>query len=95
MSREVINIMETFEYTPKGVCSSKMLFEIEGDLILYIKIIGGCPGNSLGIRALTKGKTIDEIISKLNGIKCGYKDTSCPDQISVGLNQYKQKRDLK
>lgn len=87
--------METFEYTPKGVCSSKMIFNIEGDTILDVKIIGGCPGNGLGVRSLIKNQNINDVINKLDGIRCGFKNTSCPDQISNGLKEYKQKRDLK
>lgn len=86
--------METFEYLPKGVCSSKMVFKIDGDIVIDIKVIGGCPGNSLGVRALCQNQNIDYIINKLEGIRCGYKNTSCPDQISIALKQYKQKRDL-
>ena len=87
--------METFEYTPKGVCSSKMVFQIDGDTIIDAKVIGGCPGNSLGVRALVRNQNIDDIIDKLDGIRCGFKSTSCPDQISNALKEYKQKRDLK
>lgn len=86
--------MEKFEYTPKGVCSSKMIFEIEGDTIIDAKVIGGCPGNSLGIRTLIKNQKIDDIIEKLSGIKCGFKSTSCPDQLAKALKDYKEKRDL-
>lgn len=84
--------METFEYTPKGVCSSKMIFNIENDKVLDVKVIGGCPGNSLGIRELCKGQEIDYIIEKLEGIKCGFKNTSCPDQIATALKEYKKNR---
>lgn len=87
--------METFEYTPIGVCSSKMIFKIEGDTVIDIRVIGGCPGNSLGVRALCQNQKIDDIINKLEGIRCGYKLTSCPDQISKALKEYKKKRDLK
>lgn len=86
--------MEKFEYIPKGVCSSKMVFEIEGDTIIDAKVIGGCPGNGLGIRALVKNQKIDDIIDKLSGIKCGFKSTSCPDQLAKALKDYKEKRDL-
>ena len=85
--------MKTFEYTPKGVCSSKMIFNIEDDIIKDVKIIGGCPGNGLGVRALVQNQKIDDVINKLDGIRCGFKTTSCPDQISVALKEYKQKRD--
>ena len=87
--------MKTFEYTPKGVCSSKIIFNIDNNKVLDIKIIGGCPGNSLGIISLLKDQEIDYIIEKLDGIKCGFKNTSCPDQIANALKEYKQKRDLK
>ncbi len=87
--------METFEYLPKGVCSSKMVFKIDGDTVIDIKVIGGCPGNSLGVRALCQSQKTNDIIDKLDGIRCGYKSTSCPDQISKALKEYKQKRDLK
>lgn len=86
--------MEIFEYIPRGVCSSKMIFEIYNDIIINVKVIGGCPGNSLGVSALVKNQKINDIIDKLDGIKCGLKNTSCPDQISKALKDYKQKRDL-
>ena len=86
--------MEIFEYSPKGVCSSKMIFKIDNNTIIDVKIIGGCPGNSLGVSALVKNQKIDDIINKLDGIRCGFKNTSCPDQISNALKEYKQKRDL-
>jgi uncharacterized protein (TIGR03905 family) len=86
--------VETFEYTPKGVCSSKIIFNIDNNKVLDAKIIGGCPGNSLGIRSLLKDQEIDYIIDKLDGIKCGFKNTSCPEQIANALKEYKQKRDL-
>lgn len=88
-------MMEIFEYNPKGVCSSKMIFKIEDNNIIDIKIIGGCPGNSLGVRSLIQNQKIDDIIEKLDGIRCGFKNTSCPDQISIALKEYKQKRDFK
>jgi len=86
--------METFEYIPAGVCSSKIIYNIEDNKIIDIKIIGGCPGNCLGIKKLLQNQNIDYVIEKLNGIRCGNKNTSCPDQISQGLIKYKEKRDL-
>lgn len=79
-----------FEYIPKGVCSSKMIFQIENDIIKDIKIIGGCPGNSLGVTKLCKNRRIEEVINMLKGIKCGIKNTSCPDQLAQALEQYKK-----
>ena len=80
----------TFEYTPQGVCSIKMIFEIEGNIIKDLKIIGGCPGNTVGVSMLVKGRTV-EVINMLKGIPCGGKTTSCPDQISHALLEYKEK----
>lgn len=88
-------MMKIFEFKPTGICSTKIIFNIEDDKVLDVKVIGGCPGNGLGIRSLLKDQNIDYIIEKLNGIKCGFKPTSCPDQIAQGLKAYKQKRDLK
>ena len=83
--------METIEYSPKGVCPSKMIFTIDNNIIKDMKVIGGCPGNLLGIRSLCIDKDIDAVIDKLKGIRCGFKPTSCPDQIATALLQYKEK----
>ena len=60
-----------------------MIFQIEDDIIKDLKVIGGCPGNLLGISNLVKGENINTVISKLEGVRCGFKQTSCPDQISI------------
>lgn len=78
-----------FEYMPKGVCSMKMIFEIEGNIIKNLEIIGGCPGNTIGVSRLVSGKTVDEVINMLKGIPCGRRITSCPDQVSRALEEYK------
>ena len=80
-----------YVYTPRGVCSIKMIFNIDGDVIKTLKIIGGCPGNTIGVSKLVEGKKIDEVINLLKGITCGGKGTSCPDQVSIALEEYKQK----
>lgn len=82
-----------FEYKPIGVCSSKIIFNIENNKIIDFKVIGGCPGNLLGIKNLIINEDIDFVINKLSGIKCGFKSTSCPDQIANALIEYKNKRD--
>lgn len=81
--------MSTFEYTPKGVCSRKMIFDLDGDIIRSVEVIGGCNGNLKGISSLLKGQNVNEIISRLEGITCGPKSTSCPDQIAQALKAYK------
>ncbi len=77
-----------YEYSPKGVCSTKMIFELDGDRIESMEVINGCNGNLKGISALVRGKKIDEVIEALDGITCGMKPTSCPDQIARGLKTY-------
>jgi len=78
-----------FVYKPKGVCSAQMIFEIEDDRIISLQVIGGCHGNLQGISSLVKGMNIDDVINRLEGIRCGMKPTSCPDQISKALKEYK------
>lgn len=77
-------------YSPQGgVCSREMIIDIEGNHIAKVQVVKGCHGNSLGIAALLKGMAIDEAISRLEGITCGRKDTSCPDQLAQALKEYK------
>ena len=85
--------MEKFVYRPRGVCSSLMEFMIEDGVIKDLKITGGCDGNLKGIIQLVKGCKVDEVIEKLENIKCGFKNTSCPDQISKALKEYKNNED--
>ena len=80
-----------YRYKPEGVCSYEMIFEIEGDIVKSLKIIGGCPGNTVGVSKLIENKKIDDIIKMLKGIDCGSKGTSCPDQIARALEKYKKK----
>jgi uncharacterized protein (TIGR03905 family) len=80
-----------YRYTPQGVCSMQMIFEIDENIIKGLKIIGGCPGNTIGVSKLVEGKSIDEIIGMLKGIPCGKKSTSCPDQIARALEEYKNR----
>ena len=77
----------TIEYTPKGVCSQKMLIEVEDGVVQDISVLGGCNGNLKGICSLVKGMKVDEVIKRLDGIKCGMKGTSCPDQLAQALKQ--------
>mgnify|MGYP004529347211 FL=1 len=76
-------------YRPKGVCSQLMDIDIEDGKIESVKVTGGCSGNLQGISSLLKGMDVDEAISRMEGIRCGFKSTSCPDQIAQALKQYK------
>ena len=80
-----------YRYQPEGVCSYDMIFEIDGDVVKSLKIIGGCPGNTVGVSKLIENKKIDDIIKMLKGIDCGSRGTSCPDQIARALEEYKKK----
>jgi len=74
-------------YKTKGTCSQQIDIEIKDGVIDSVKFFGGCNGNLQGISALVKGMTPEEAISKLKGIKCGFKSTSCPDQLATALEQ--------
>ncbi|MDD6728804.1 MAG: TIGR03905 family TSCPD domain-containing protein [Eubacteriales bacterium] len=80
-----------YKYTPTGVCSQLITIDVdeESETINGIQFLGGCNGNLKGISALSKGKTLDEVISSLKGIQCGMKGTSCPDQLARALQQIK------
>lgn len=82
-----------FSYKPNGVCSSKFIISINDDtkIINWVKIIGGCAGNTVGISNLVKGMKVDEVIQRLKGIPCGMKGTSCPDQLAKALEEYMKK----
>ena len=76
------------QYKTSGTCSQLIDLEIEGDVIQSVAFTGGCNGNLKGISALGAGMKLDEAISKLKGIQCGHKTTSCPDQLARALEQY-------
>ena len=77
----------TYEFTPSGVCSQKIIFELDGETVKNVKFIGGCNGNLKGIGALVEGMNKDEVIERLSGIRCGFKRTSCPDQLAKALSE--------
>lgn len=81
----------TFEYIPRGVCSRKMVFDIEDGVIKSLEVIGGCNGNLKGISSLVTGMKPEDVISRLEGITCGSKPTSCPAQIAEALKKYLSK----
>ena len=82
--------MDKISYVTKGVCSRRIDLEIENDTVISAKFIGGCAGNTQGVAALVKGMSVDEAISRLSGIRCGFKPTSCPDQLATALKDYKE-----
>ena len=82
-----------FTYKTNGVCSRSIDIEIENDTLVSVNYMGGCNGNLKGIAALVQGMKIDEVISRLEGIRCGFKSTSCPAQLAEALKQYKSQKD--
>lgn len=80
-----------YRYIPEGVCSSEMIIQMDGDIIKSVKIVGGCPGNTLAVSVMVEGHNIDEVIKKLKGIPCRNRGTSCPDQLARALEQIKEK----
>ena len=80
--------MERFTYKTKGVCAREIEIQLEGDVIAEVRFVGGCSGNTQGVSALVKGMTVSEAVSRLEGIRCGFKATSCPDQLATALKAY-------
>jgi len=76
-----------YTYYTEGVCSQVMEIELDGDVVKDVNVIGGCNGNLQGICSLVKGMKVDDVIEKLEGIRCGGKETSCPDQLTKALKQ--------
>ena len=74
-----------YTYYPQGVCSMMMEIDLDGDTIKEVVVTGGCNGNLQGVSRLIQGMIVDEAISKLEGIRCGFKPTSCPDQMAKAL----------
>lgn len=74
-----------YEYKTSGVCAGKIVFEVENDIVHNVRFIGGCSGNTQGVSKLAEGMAIDEVIARLQGIRCGMKATSCPDQLARAL----------
>lgn len=77
------------EYAPKGVCSRKITFDITDHKVTNVQFLGGCAGNTQGVARLIEGMDVDDAISRLDGIQCGFKGTSCPDQLAQALKAAK------
>ena len=73
------------KFQPQGVCSKQIVIDVEDGIVNNVKFIGGCSGNTQGVRALAKGMQVNEVIERLQGIRCGARPTSCPDQLAKAL----------
>ena len=79
-----------FEYKTKGTCTQRIFFEIEEGKLHNVQYLGGCNGNLQGIAKLVEGMDVDEVIKRVEGIQCGMKPTSCPDQLATALKEAKE-----
>lgn len=77
----------TYTYKTHGVCSSQIKFDLEDGIVKNVRFSGGCMGNTQGVARLCEGRTKKELIKLLSGIKCGFKDSSCPDQLAQALKE--------
>ena len=76
-----------YEYKTKGTCSQRIFFEVEDGIVKNVQFVGGCNGNLKGIAALVEGMRIEDVVSRVEGIRCGMKATSCPDQLAKALKE--------
>ena len=79
--------MKSFRYIPRGVCSRVIDVELDGDVIRSVRFQGGCAGNTQGVAALVRGMRVSDAVERLSGIRCGFKPTSCPDQLALALKE--------
>lgn len=77
-----------YSYKTQGTCSQEILFDIEGDIIKSVEFIGGCSGNTQGVARLVEGMKVEDAIARMEGIKCGARHTSCPDQLATAFKKY-------
>ncbi|MBP3442636.1 MAG: TIGR03905 family TSCPD domain-containing protein [Clostridia bacterium] len=77
----------TFTYKTRGTCSSQITFDLDGDVVTNVKFYGGCNGNLKGIANLVEGMKVEEITERLSGVTCGFKSTSCPDQLAKAITE--------
>lgn len=77
----------TYTYVPRGICAKQMILDVEDGILRSLQVQGGCNGNLQGISKLVEGMPVEEVISRLDGIRCGSKATSCPDQLAQALKQ--------
>ena len=76
-----------YTYKTKGTCSQQIDLDINGDIVSNVSFLGGCNGNTKAVAALVEGLTVDQIVSKIGGMQCGFRGTSCPDQLSIAVQE--------
>jgi uncharacterized protein (TIGR03905 family) len=84
--------MKKIVYQPQGVCSQAIMIAVEGDVVQSVEFYGGCQGNTQGIAALVRGMKVEDVIARLEGIRCGGKATSCPDQLARAMKRIQEEQ---
>lgn len=84
--------MDKISYRPQGVCSRLIEVTLDGDIVKKVEFTGGCGGNTQGVARLVEGMSVSEAVSRLEGIECGYKGTSCPDQLAKAIIECVKRR---
>lgn len=79
-------------YKTQGVCSREIQFEVVDNKLTNVQFVGGCSGNTQGVARLVEGMDVDEVIARVSGINCGFRPTSCPDQLAKALKAYKESK---
>ena len=79
--------MQHFDYKPHGVCPMNISFDLDGDTVHNVSFSGGCNGNLSGISSIVEGMNAEDVIDRFDGIRCGFKQTSCPDQFATALRK--------
>ncbi len=79
--------MPIIEYKTRGTCSRAINIEVEDGIVKSVQFVGGCAGNTAGISKLVEGMAVEEVVRRLSGIRCGFKNTSCPDQLAQALRE--------
>lgn len=77
----------SYIYKTKGTCSTEIELDLDGNIVHNVKFTGGCSGNLQAIPQLVEGLTVEQVEEKISGIKCGFKNTSCPDQLTIAIKQ--------
>lgn len=79
-----------YHYHTRGTCSNEIIVDLDGDTVRSVKFIGGCNGNTKGIASLVRGMKTEEVVERCKGIRCGFKPTSCPDQLAEAIMEAKR-----
>ena len=83
--------MDKIVITPRGVCSRQIEISVEDNIIKEVVFTGGCAGNTKGVASLLVGMRVEEAVARLEGIRCGFRPTSCPNELAIGLKKYYEK----